>query len=53
MLFSLDINLNQINKTSKTLKNYLDVLSGGFERNYVYQDIPKKTTPAIITNNIV
>jgi hypothetical protein len=53
--FSLDINLNQLNNKPKTLKNYLETLNSNstedLEKNYIFESIPKKSVPGIITDN--
>lgn len=50
--FSLDVNLNLVNKTTKSLKNYLDIQSKGYSGNFLNQSLPKNSAPAIITDNI-
>lgn len=50
--FSLDVNLNLVNKTTKSLKNYLDIELKGYSGNFLNQSQPKNSAPAIITDNI-
>lgn len=50
--FSLDVNLNLVNKTTKSLKNYLDIQTKGYGGNFLNESLPKNSAPAIITDNI-
>lgn len=52
--FSLDVNLNELNGSSKTLNNYLEIskqTSLDVQKNYVFENIPQKSIPGIITDN--